>query len=91
MTVTRVTIDSYSPKASGICAEASVVFDNEFAIHKVSVIAGDLGLFVSMPNTGKTRIYNSKKRFEDLCHPLSKTLSDSITEAVLKAYNEYKA
>lgn len=91
MTVTRVKFDSYTPKSSGTCAEVTVVLDNILAIHKVSVVQGERGYFVAMPNTGHTKIYNNKKRFEDLVHPLSKDLAMEITEAVLEAYNKHKA
>lgn len=91
MVVTKVKIDSYSPKSSGICAEVTVVLDNILAVHKISVVQGERGFFVAMPNTGHTKIYNNKKRFEDLIHPLNKDLAQEISEAVLTAYNNYKA
>lgn len=89
MNITKVVIESYSPKTDGICAEATVVFDGVLAVHKVSVIQGEKGIFVAMPNTGHTKIYNGKKRFEDLIHPLDRALSSEISEAVLKAYQNY--
>lgn len=91
MTITKVKVDSYAPKSSGICAEVTVVLDDILAIHKVSVVRGERGYFVAMPNTGHTKIYNSKKRFEDLVHPLNKGLTSEISDAVLEAYNKYKA
>lgn len=89
MDVTKVVINSYAP-STGICAEATIVLDDSLAIHKISIINGDRGLFVSMPNTGHTKIYNSKRRFEDLVHPLSKELSNKISNAVLEAYKSHQ-
>lgn len=90
LSVTRVKIDSYAPKSTGICAEVTVVLEDEVAIHKVSVIQGERGIFVAMPNTGVTRLVNNSRRYEDLVHPLSTELNDAISEAVLKEYNNYK-
>lgn len=89
MVVTRVHIESYTPKDEGICAEVSIVLDNVLVIHKVFVINGEKGYFVSMPNTGQTKLYSGQKRYDDLVHPVSKTLSEEITTAVLKAFNDY--
>lgn len=88
--VSRVQIDVYEPKASGICAEATVVIEDELAIHKVLVIQGERGLFVGMPNTGHTKMVNNARRFEDLVHPLSTELGDLISKEVLEKYNSYK-
>jgi len=90
LSVTRVKIDSYEPKSTGICAEVTVVLEDEIAIHKVAVIQGERGIFVAMPNTGVTRLVNNNRRYEDLVHPLSTALNDAITEAVLKEYSIYK-
>lgn len=89
MKVTKVNIDSYNPKDLGTCAEVSVVIDNSLAIHKIQVISGEKGLFVAMPNTGMTKLCNSKKRYEDIVHPVNKKLSEDISIEVLSAYNSY--
>lgn len=91
MVVTKVVINNYAPKESGVCAEVTVVLNDALAIHKISVVAGELGLFVAMPNTGHTRVQNNKKRVEDLVHPLNRELSEEIKSEVLKVYNAYKA
>ena len=86
MTVTKVTLDSFTPKADGTCAEASVVLDNSLVIHKVFVVNGEKGYFVAMPNTGQTKIFGSKKRYDDLVHPIDNSLSKEIDSAVLSAF-----
>ena len=86
--VTKVTIDSFTPQPSGVCAEVTVVINDVIAIHKISVISGDRGLFVSMPNTGKTRMTVSGKRYTDLVRPLSRDMSNKINEAVISCYNK---
>ncbi len=89
MRITKVSIDSYEPKDLGSCAEVSIVIDNAIAIHKIQVINGEKGLFVAMPNTGITKIYNSKKRYEDIVHPVNKKLSEEISNEVLSVYKSY--
>lgn len=86
MVVTKVQIESYTPKAEGVCAEATIVLDNVLVIHKVCVINGERGYFVALPHTGQTKIVNQHKRYEDLVHPINKTLSEEITKAVLSAF-----
>lgn len=86
--VTKVVIESFTPQSSGTCAEVSVIINDVLAIHKVSVVLGERGLFVTMPNTGQTRMSKEGKRYTDLVHPLSKDFSTKISEAVLSAYNE---
>lgn len=89
MVVTKVSIDSYTPKSEGTCAEVSVVLDNSLVIHKCSVIKGEKGYFVAMPNTGHTRLYNNQKRYDDLVHPVSKALQAEITTVVLNEYQKF--
>jgi len=85
--ITRVVIDSFTPQTSGTCAEVSVVINDALAIHKISVISGERGLFVAMPNTGQTKMSKNGKRFSDIVHPLNKDLASQISDAVLNAYN----
>lgn len=91
MKITKVIIDKYSPKESGTCAEVSITLDNCLVVHNISVIKGDKGYFVAMPNTGCTKIHNNKKTYDDLIHPVSKNLSLEITNSVLKAFTSYEA
>lgn len=86
--VTKVIIESFTPQDNGTCAEASVIINDALAIHKILVVNGERGLFVTMPNTGQTRMSKEGKRYTDLIHPLSKDFSGRISEAVLSAYNE---
>lgn len=89
MTVTKVCIENCTPKNEGICAEVSIVLDGVLVIHKVFVINGEKGYFVAMPNTGQTKLYDNQKRYQDLVHPIVKSLSVDINTAVLDAYHDY--
>ena len=89
MLVTSVKIDKYTPKEVGICAECSVTLDNSLCIHKISVIMGEKGEFVAFPNTGNIKMFKHRKRYTDIVHPINKTLTEDITNQVLKAYHSY--
>ena len=86
--VTKVCVESFTPKSEGTCAEVSVILDNALIIHKVFVINGDKGYFVAMPYTGQTRLAGTQKRYDDLVHPLSKALNDEIKSAVLEEFQK---
>lgn len=89
MKVTEVRINKYNGDKRGICGEATVVLNNELIIHKIFIVNGNKGLFVSMPNTGVTRLEKGKKKYKDIVHPISKTLSEEINSEVLNAYKSY--
>ena len=86
MKVTRVTPVSITPRASGICGVFTIVLDDVLCIHRVLVINGVKGLFVSFPNT---RVDNAEgKRYLDLVHPLNNTLRGHINSEVLALYKD---
>ena len=86
MIVTKVSIEKLSLKDSGICAEASVVLDDSLVVHKVFVIKGERGYFVSMPNTGQTKLIKNQKRYIDIVHPITKELDEEIKSAVMEQF-----
>lgn len=88
MTITGVNIDKYTPKEKGICASATVYFDNELVIHQIHVISGDGGLFVAFPNNGKVIKSKGTKRYKDIAHPCTDDLRVKIKEAVINEYEK---
>ena len=64
-------------------AYASIVFDDNFVIRDLRIIAGNNGLFVAMP---------SKRRpdgtFKDTVHPLNIETRNLIEEKVLNVYEK---
>ena len=62
-------------------AIASVVFDDEFAVHDIKIVEGERGPFIAMPsrktNTGD---------FRDIAHPVSSEARERIQAAVLEKY-----
>jgi DNA-binding cell septation regulator SpoVG len=88
MEVTKVTISEYNPKPKGVCAECSIVLDDELSIHKIQILRGKRGLYINFPNTGLVYFVNGKKRYKDLVRPINNDLRMKISEAILKAYAE---
>ena len=81
MEITEVKV--YPAKETGrLKAYATIVFDNSFIVRDLKVIAGNRGLFVSMP---------SRKRkdgtFRDVVHPLNADTRRMIEEKVISEYN----
>ena len=63
-------------------AIASVTFDQQFVVHEIKVIEGQVGLFMSMPRKER----NGK--YMDIAHPINQETRDMIEKAILKAYDE---
>ena len=92
MKVTKVKINSCTPKEYGICASVTVYLDNSLVIHQVHVINGKGVLFVAFPNTGNIRTKKEedgsvKRRYMDIVHTCSEKLRLEITNKVLECYN----
>jgi stage V sporulation protein G len=64
-----------------IVAYASVVIDDKFVINGMSVINGEKGLFVNMPQTR-----DNQGKYHDVCHPIISDLRQQISDAVLNKY-----
>lgn len=90
MEVTRVKIDEYNPKQTGVCGIATVCLDNELLIHKIQIISGKNGVFVAFPNTGELVITGGNRKYTDIVHPCNESLRLKINDAILKSYKEYK-
>lgn len=56
-----------------MCAIASIVFDDVFAVHDIKVIEGQNGLFIAMPSR-KT----PAGEFKDIAHPLNAQTREMI-------------
>ena len=80
MEVTDVKITKADQGA--IKAWGSIVLDGELVIHGIRVIETDSKKFVGMPSR-KTK----DDKFLDVCHPITQELRNTISEAVLKAYD----
>ena len=68
-------------------AIASANIGGAFAIHRIAVIEGKNGLFVSMPQTSYTNDKGEKK-YADLFHPITAEAHEALQTEVLDKYHE---
>lgn len=87
MVVTKVATDSISPQELGVCGEFTVTLDDSLCIHKILVVNGKKGLFITFPNTGEMKRYTKAKRFSDIVHPTNNSLRQHIQSKVLEKYS----
>ena len=63
-------------------ADASVTFDNAFAVHDVKVIEGPEKLFVAMPSRR-----TPDGEYRDIAHPINSDMRNMLESKVLAAYD----
>ena len=88
MQITKIVTNNISPKESGVCGEFSITLDDSLCIHKILVVSGEKGLFVTFPNTGEMRRFSKAKRYMDIVHPTNNSLRQYIQKEVIIKYNE---
>lgn len=64
-------------------AVVSITIDNEFVVHDIKVIEGQMGLFIAMPSR-KT----PDGEFKDIAHPINTEAREKIQTAILDAYKK---
>ena len=83
MTVTEVRLKKREDKGK-ILASGSFTLDGEFVVSGIKVIRSEEGnLFIAYPSWK-----NSDGGYVDVCFPLTKTMREDITVAVLAKYEE---
>ncbi len=83
MNISDVRVRLIKKEDSKLKAVASITIDECFVIHDIKVLEGDKGVFVSMPSR-KT----PDGQYKDVAHPLNTETRESVSAAVLKAYEE---
>ncbi len=82
MKITNVRVNEVSGREdSRLLAVASIVIDDEIAIHGIKIINGEKGIFVAMPSK------RTPDGFSDIAHPINSTAREIIHKAVLNEYN----
>jgi stage V sporulation protein G len=77
--VTKVVLRPIS--MNKVCALASIVLDDAFAVHDLRVVDGDRGPFVAMPS-----LKRPNGEFRDICHPVNTETRNEIQRAVLEQF-----
>ena len=85
MNISDVRVRLIKKEDSKLKAVASITIDECFVIHDIKVLEGDKGVFVSMPSR-KT----PDGQYKDVAHPLNTETRESVSAAVLKAYEKKK-
>ena len=83
MKITSVSIRRAEREDSRMKAIASVLIDDEFAVHDIRIIEGTKGLFIAMPSR-KT----STGGYRDIAHTISQDVITMFEKAVLDAYEK---
>ena len=84
MKITNVSIRKSDREDSRMKAIASVLLDDEFAVHDIRIIEGTKGLFIAMPSR-KT----SSGGYRDIAHPISQEVRTMFEKEILDAYEKY--
>ena len=83
MKITNVSIRKSDREDSRMKAIASVLLDDEFAVHDIRIIEVTKGLFIAMPSR-KT----STGGYKDIAHPISQEVRTMFEKEILDAYEK---
>ena len=81
MKITSVNIRKVEKEDSRMKGIASVLLDDEFAVHDIRIIEGTNGLFIAMPSR-KT----ASGGYRDIAHPITQEVRSMFEKAILDAY-----
>lgn len=83
MKITNISIRKVNKEDSRMKGIASVLLDDEFAVHDIRIIEGTKGLFIAMPSR-KT----STGGYRDIAHPISQEVRSMFEREILDAYEK---
>lgn len=83
MKITSVSVRKVEKEDSRMKGIATIVLDDQLAIHDIRIIEGDNGLFTAMPSR-KT----ATGGYRDVAHPITTAARNMIEKAILDAYKE---
>lgn len=83
MKITSVSVVKKKNEDSRMKGIATIILDDQFAVHDIRIIEGDNGLFTAMPSR-KT----ATGGYRDVAHPITPAARNMIEKAILDAYKE---
>jgi stage V sporulation protein G len=83
MKITSVTVRKIDKENSRMKGIASVLLDDNFAVHDIRIIEGDNGLFIAMPSR-KT----ATGGYRDIVHPINPETRKQFEDAILEEYKK---
>lgn len=81
MEITDVQMRKREKEGSKMRAIATVILDNEFAVHDIRVLDGKNGLFLAMPSKKKP-----DGEFHDVANPISSECRKKFEDAIFAKY-----
>lgn len=64
-------------------AIVSITLDDEFVVHDIKVIEGEMGLFIAMPSKKAT-----DGEYRDIAHPINSSTRERIQSTILENYKK---
>ena len=64
-------------------AVVSITIDEEFVVHDIKIIEGEIGLFIAMPSRKA-----ADGEYRDIAHPINSSTREKIQELILEKYQE---
>lgn len=83
MKVTNVKINKSKQEDSKLKGIATIVINDNIAIHDIQIIKGDNGLFIVMPSR-KT----ATGEYKDIVHPINRDTRELFMKAILEEYSK---
>ena len=83
MKITSVSVKKVEKEDSRMKGIATIVLDDQLAIHDIRIIESDNGLFTAM-HSRKT----ATGGYRDVAHPINPAARNMIEKAILDAYKE---
>ena len=80
--ITWMNDDTSAPKK----ASASITIGNSFMVNGLSIVQGQKGLFVSMPQRVSEK--DGQKKYVEVAHPINSEMRTAINNAVLNSYSQ---
>jgi len=83
MQITNVSINKIEKEDSKLRGIATIILDDQIAIHNIRIIEGNRGLFIAMPSR---KIDDGK--YEDIVHPITNDFRNKMQDIILKKYKD---
>ncbi len=81
MKITSISIRKVEKENSRLKGLASILINDQLAIHDIRIIEGDNGLFIAMPSRK-----NPDGSYADVVHPIDKETRGLIHDAIINEY-----
>ena len=88
MEITEVRVRKINNQSGKMKASATIIIDDEFAVHDIKIIEGMKGLFVAMPSRNTYDNQTGELEFRDVSHPIKQNTRKKIETAILTKYKE---